>query len=152
MSDSNEEFEDEGQDQAAPNPQRAHTRRVEAENKVLREQNAGLQVSARKLAFVEAGVDTTSKASSYFVKGYDGEMTSEAIRAAAVEANLITSGTDATSQVAEEAAWGRAENAARLGEKVSLAVDWNEKMSQTKNEAEVKALMAQYNAQQAKPI
>lgn len=45
----------------------------------------------RKLAFIEAGVDTTKPGASYFVKGYDGPLDPEAIKAEAVSAGFLPS-------------------------------------------------------------
>ena len=43
----------------------------------------------RELAFLRAGVDLDDPRSTYFVKGYDGEVSVDAIRSAAVEAGFI---------------------------------------------------------------
>lgn len=49
----------------------------------------------RREAFREAGLDLTKPAVGYFVKGYDGELTSEAIKAAAQEAGFLEAPGDA---------------------------------------------------------
>ncbi len=46
----------------------------------------------RAEAFRSAGVDPSSKMGSYFVKGYDGELTVEAIQAEARDAGLLSDG------------------------------------------------------------
>ena len=43
----------------------------------------------REAAFLRAGIDPDNKRMSYFVKGYEGESTAEAIRAAAIEAGFL---------------------------------------------------------------
>jgi hypothetical protein len=44
----------------------------------------------KELAFMRAGIDSsTNPMADYFVKGYDGEMTPEAIKAKAIEVGLI---------------------------------------------------------------
>lgn len=43
----------------------------------------------RKVAFAEAGIATDDPKMSYFIKGYEGEMTAEAIRQAALEAGFL---------------------------------------------------------------
>jgi hypothetical protein len=89
MSDTNYEFEDDVKDQVERNPVRAQIHRnkmrriKELEGKLLEATEA-----QRKLAFVEAGVDINAPASRYFVKGYDGEMTADAIRQAAQEVRI----------------------------------------------------------------
>lgn len=56
--------------------------------------NAGDQAVAeltqlrRELSFRDAGVDPNSKQGQYFIRGYDGDMTVDAIRAEAVELGL----------------------------------------------------------------
>ena len=45
----------------------------------------------RELAFAKAGLAMDDPKLKYFVKGYDGEMTAEAIREAALEAGFIAS-------------------------------------------------------------
>ena len=42
----------------------------------------------RELSFRDAGVDPNSKQGQYFMRGYDGEMTADAIRAEAAELGL----------------------------------------------------------------
>lgn len=43
----------------------------------------------RELAFAKAGIDPADPKMSYFVKGYDGEMTADAVKKAATEAGFI---------------------------------------------------------------
>jgi len=150
MSDSNYEFEEEAQDQATRNPVRARMRELEDRNKALEAQAKEAEAAKRELAFVKAGVNPESAAAKYFVKGYDGELSAEAIRAAAAEANLINDVTEVKQQVAEERAWGRVGEAYKTGETSEPVVDWPAKMSSAKNEQELKAYMAQYNAEQAR--
>ena len=42
----------------------------------------------RELSFRDAGVDPNTKQGQYFMRGYDGEMTADAIRAEAAELGL----------------------------------------------------------------
>lgn len=44
----------------------------------------------RKFAFMEAKIDIADPKMSYFVKGYDGELTAEAIKAEATKAGFMT--------------------------------------------------------------
>ena len=50
-----------------------------------------LEMLRKELAFYKAGISIDDPKMRYFVKGYDGEMTAEAIRAAALEAGFIAS-------------------------------------------------------------
>jgi hypothetical protein len=143
-------YEEDVQDQGAKDPIRAHMRKLEAEVKALREREAQSNEAVRELAFVKAGVDLSAPISRYFVKGYDGEITPEAIRAAAAEANLIKEASASQPQPAEQQAWGRVANAAKVGETSEPVVDWSTKISQARNEQEVHTLMAQWQAEQSK--
>lgn len=71
------------------NPLRAQinrqTRKIrELENKVAEGDKA-----VRKLAFIEAGIDMDNPMAPYFVDGFQGDVTPEAIKAKAAEANLL---------------------------------------------------------------
>ncbi len=150
MSDSYEEFEDDSQDQVTKDPVRAQLRKVEQQLKASEAKAKEFEGAARELNFVKAGVDTSDPGAKYFVKGYDGDLSPEAIRVAAQEANLIPVSNGEKVQAAEQQAWSRVNDASREGEKFEPVTDWNEKMANAKNEQEVNQLMAQYNAEQAK--
>ena len=150
MSDANYEFEDDAvQDQQqSKDPVRAHLRKLEAENKALREQAAGAEAARRELNFVKAGVDPNDPKYKYFVKGYDGEFTAEAIRAAAEEANLIPS--QKKEVAAEQQAWNRVAQASRAGETSDAPVDYSQRINAAKSSDEVMALLAQARAEAEK--
>lgn len=48
-----------------------------------------LAEARRELAFARAGINPDDPKMRYFVKGYDGEMTAEAVREAAMEAGFL---------------------------------------------------------------
>lgn len=50
-----------------------------------------LEMLRKELAFYKAGISMDDPKMKYFVKGYDGEMTAEAIREAALEAGFVAS-------------------------------------------------------------
>jgi hypothetical protein len=143
MSDANYEFEDDVKDQVERNPVRAQLRNLEAKNKELEAKLSEATEAQRKLAFVEAGVDITSPASRYFVKGYDGEMTADAIRQAAQETNLIGAMQTKPEVQAEQQAWNRVSKAKSLGENSEPESDWNTKIRNAKSQDEVMQLLAQ---------
>jgi len=143
MSDANYEFEDDVKDQVERNPVRAQLRNLEAKNKELEAKLSEATEAQRKLAFVEAGVDITSPASRYFVKGYDGEMTADAIRQAAQETNLIGAMQTKPEVQAEQQAWNRVSKAKSLGENSEPEMDWNAKIRNAKSQDEVMQLLAQ---------
>lgn len=53
------------------------------------EAEARATAAERELAFAKARIDPSVPGYTYFLKGYDGELTPEAIKQAAIEANLI---------------------------------------------------------------
>ena len=149
MSESDFEFEDEAQDQAArKDPVRARMRELEQQVKAFEAKAKEAEAATRELAFVKAGVDPDSAAAKYFVKGYDGELTAEAIRAAAEEASLIPS--HKKEVVAEEQAWNRVAQASRAGETSDAPVDYVQRFNNAKSAEEVMALMAQARAEAEK--
>lgn len=61
-------------------------RRAANKGKKLESENQQLK---RELAFFKAGIDTDDPRMKYFAKGYDGEMTAEAVRQAAMDAGFL---------------------------------------------------------------
>ena len=149
MSDSNYEFEDEVEDQATrKDPVRARMRELEQQVKAVEAKAKEAEAAQRELAFVKAGVDPDSAAAKYFVKGYDGELTPEAIRAAAEEANLVSS--EKKEVAVEQQAWNRVAQASRAGETSEAPVDYVQRLNNTKSADEVMALIAQARAEAEK--
>ena len=145
MSDANMEFEEDVKDQVERNPVRAQLRNLEARNKELEAKLLEATDAQRKLAFVEAGVDFSAPISRYFVKAYDGEMTADAIRQAATEANLISVTQKKPEIQAEQNAWDRVQKASRASEQSDGPVDWAAKITNAHNEQEVLQILAQAN-------
>ena len=143
MSNADNQFEDDVTDQVERNPVRAQLRNLEAKNKELEAKLSEATEAQRKLAFVEAGVDINAPASRYFVKGYDGEMTADAIRQAAQETNLIGAMQTKPEVQAEQQAWNRVSKAKSLGENSEPESDWNTKIRNAKSQDEVMQLLAQ---------
>jgi hypothetical protein len=145
MSDVNE-FDDETMDQGQ-DPVRAHMRKLEKELKQERAARAEAEAAKRELAFVKAGVPLDNPVAKYFIKGYDGEITPEAIRAAAEEANLVQPSTQAAENKAEQETWNKISKAQRAGEQSEPAEDWLTKINNTRNQDEVMTLLAQMRQQ-----
>ena len=61
-------------------------RRAANKGKKLESENQQLK---RELALFKAGIDTDDPRMRYFVKGYDGELTADAVRGAATEAGFL---------------------------------------------------------------
>jgi len=141
------------EDQGARNPVRARMRELENEVKSLRQMKDEAEAAKKELAFVKAGIDLNSPMSKYFVKGYDGEISPDAIRAAAAEANLIqTAPSEQQVPKQEQAAWNRMGNAAAMGDVSEPVVDYAAKIASAKNEREVMELLAQAKANQSNII
>jgi hypothetical protein len=98
---------------------RREIRRFEKDRRERDQLRAQLAESQRLLAFAQAGINATDPAARYFVKGYDGDMDPDAIRAAAVEARVITVG----SPVSAEEVGGHAALAAASGGGQPVAQD-----------------------------
>lgn len=87
MSDTYDEYdEDEGQGQHSDSEWATLRRAQKAQKKAESE-----AAEARKqMAFLKAGIDPDDPKTKYFVKGYEGEVTTEAIKAEAVAAGFLT--------------------------------------------------------------
>ena len=68
---------------------RSDIRALERQAKKAGEYEAKIADLERKQAFMAAGVPVDDPAAKYFVKGYDGELDPDAIKAAAVEARIL---------------------------------------------------------------
>ena len=78
------EAEDSVSQESKPNWRRELEDRAKAGDEAVAE----LAQLRRELSFRDAGVDPNSKQGQYFMRGYDGEMTADAIRAEAAELGL----------------------------------------------------------------
>jgi len=78
------EAEDSVSQESKPNWRRELEDRAKAGDEAVAE----LAQLRRELSFRDAGVDPASKQGQYFIRGYDGEMTVDAIRAEAAELGL----------------------------------------------------------------
>lgn len=124
------------------NPVRARMKELEKEAAELRKQIADAETAKRELAFVKAGIDPNSPMSKYFMKGYDGELDPEAIRQAAVEAQLI-SPPEATPTQVEAAGWQKIAKIAAGSQTAQPPVDWNQRLLNAESPKEVEAILAE---------
>lgn len=102
-----------------------------------------LQQLKRKEVFRDAGLDTSNKMTEYFMKGYEGDLSVEAIQAEANDAGLSNMTTDASStnlaQDTDALAERRIQHAADdAGPVTNPALD--ELIRQTTNADELRAL------------
>lgn len=144
MSDANIEFEEDAQDQAGRNPVRARMRELEAELKRKEQLLAEAEAAKRELAFVKAGVNPENPMAKYFIKGYEGDLEVEAIRSAAMEANVIQSDRPTAD---EQKAWNRVGQAAKAAETSEPPVDYAQRIRSARSADEVMQLLAQARAE-----
>lgn len=138
-------LDDFDEQEAGRNPLRDRMKQLEAENAELRSRADEASAAARELAFVRAGIDPNLPISKYFMKGYDGELTPEAIKQAAVEAQLIQD-VKAQQAKADQGAWQRSTQIA-ADSSAEVPTDWVTRINQAKTQAEVEMLLAEAKAQ-----
>jgi hypothetical protein len=135
-------YDSDMEDSNSRNPVRARMKELEKETAELRKQVAEAETAKRELAFVKAGVDPSSPMAKYFMKGYDGDLDPDAIRQAAVEAQLI-SPPDATPTQVEAAGWQKIAKIAAGSQTAQPPVDWNQRLAQAESPKEVEAILAE---------
>ena len=149
MSDFNEDYDSEIDDQMdvepKQNPVRARMKQLEKEASELRKQVAEFAVTQRELAFAKAGIDPASPQAKYFVKGYDGDLTPEAIRAAAEEAQLITP--QPVQVDPDKAAWQQSNRIAAGAETASEGPSWVKRIRDASSAQEISDIFAEAQAQ-----
>ena len=147
MSNFEEDFNEDDYDQPASetNPVRARMKQLEKEAKELRKQGAEFAVTQRELAFAKAGIDPASPQAKYFVKGYDGDLTPEAIRAAAEEAQLITP--QPVQPDPDKAAWQQTNRIAAGAETASEGPSWVKRIRDASSAEEISNIFAEAQAQ-----
>jgi hypothetical protein len=118
-------------------------RELEARASAGDEAVAELAQLRRELSFRDAGVDPASKQGQYFMRGYDGEMTVDAIRAEAAELGLTGESQTSAVQTAPPVDYGaeqRIAMAATDAEPVTNP-DLDALIRQTANPEELQAVM-----------
>jgi hypothetical protein len=145
MSNLEDEFyEDDDQPQES-NPVRARMKQLEKETRDLRKQVAEAQAAQKELAFVKAGIDLASPMAKYFVKGYDGELSPDAIRLAAEEAQLITPQKPVDDT--DKQKWQETNKIATGSETAPPPPSWVERIRNANNESELLAIFDEARAQ-----
>ena len=79
-------------------------RELEAKAKRADELEAQVQQMQRKEVFRDAGLDPSNKMTEYFMKGYEGELSVEAIQAEASSAGLSNTVSQANTSMVEQQA------------------------------------------------
>jgi hypothetical protein len=83
---------------------RSEVRRMQKRLRELDDARAERDAAMRQLAFSRAGIDLDDPAAEWFMKGYDGDMTADAVKAAAIKARLLHDGDNAAAVSGSEAA------------------------------------------------
>lgn len=102
FADADDSYDDVQPEPQERNPLRAQIRKLEKQNRDLRKQAEAGEQATRKLAFVEAGVDLSNPWANYFVQGYSGEVTPDAVKAAAEPLGLLRADTAAQPQQVQQ--------------------------------------------------
>lgn len=127
------------------NPVRQRMKQLEKELREANKQLAATAEASKKLAFLEAGVPLDSPMAKYFIKGYDGDLTPEAIREAALEAQLIAPAQKVDDT--DKQAW-RETNRIAAGSEVSPAPPgWIQRINAANSESELMSIFAEAQAQ-----
>ncbi len=126
---------DDQQPTAEPNWRRQLERKAEKAAREAAENKAAAEAARRELAFVKAGVDPDSPKAKYFVRGYEGELTVDAIKAEAAQLGLVDAPAPPAEEIpaAERAAHERIA-ASAAGTSVPGGRDWNAEMAQAAKE------------------
>jgi hypothetical protein len=143
----NYDSEDQIEESETRNPVRARMKQLEKETAELRKQVAEAEAAKRELAFVKAGIDPLQPMSKYFVKAYDGELDPEAIRQAAVEAQLISPPQNQPS-ADEMQAWQRTNKVAAGSQTSQPPVDWTRRLNEATSPREVEQILSEARAAQ----
>lgn len=148
MSEFEDDFYDDDDDQSnepPQNPVRARMKQLEKEAKELRRQVAEFSQASREMNFMKAGIATDDPKFKYFVKGYDGELSPEAIRQAAEEAQLITP--QSNPMDSDKQAWQQSNRIAAGSETAPPGPSWAKRIQDAASEEEVYAIFAEARAQ-----
>lgn len=143
----NYDSEDQIEESETRNPVRARMKQLEKETAELRKQVAEAEVAKRELAFVKAGIDPLQPMAKYFVKAYDGDLNPDAIRQAAVEAQLISSPQNQPS-ADEMQAWQRTNKVAAGSQTSQPPVDWIRRLNEATSPREVEQILSEARAAQ----
>ena len=130
--------------ESKPNWRRDLEKRANEAEQQAADMSTRLNAYERRDTFRSAGLDPDDSRVKYFVKGYDGELSSEAIREEAMAAGFL--GLDAPSSASDSIMQDtlmseqRIQNAGEGGDPV-ISPDLQERIKATTNQDELRALM-----------
>ena len=105
----------------------AELRKLRKEQERRRELEQKVAELERRDVFARAGVPVDDPGARYFVKGYDGELTPEAIKAAAIEARIVAAQGATPAEIAGHQA---AQAAAQGGTSPGVAPDYEARLAE----------------------
>lgn len=148
MSEVNDFYEDEDDQQTEDqrNPLRQRMKQLEKENAAKDKALAEAFAAKRELAFLKAGVNPDNPMAKYFVKAYDGELSPDAIKQAAIEAQLMSPENQIPAN--EAGAWGRTDEVAAGSHVTTPPPDLATRISRAKSEQEIMDILAEAQASQ----
>lgn len=147
MSNFEEDFyEDDENQQQDSNPVRARMKQLEKETRELRKQVAEAEQLKRELNFSRAGIDPADPKFKYFVKGYDGELSTDAIRQALEEAQLIAPQKPQVDDT-EKRGWQQTNRNAAGTEAVPPAPSWGKRIQDAQSMDEIYQIFAEAREQ-----
>lgn len=123
---------------------RKHVKRIESENKALKQEMEAARSAQRELALIKAGVDISSPTGRLFAKAYDGELDVEAVKSAAMEYGVVAPPSPTTASPDEQAAWTRSQAAQAAGSPAG-EIDWSERLGAAKSQQEAMAVLEEYD-------
>jgi hypothetical protein len=120
-------------------------KQLEKENREFKKQLTEAQAAQKEIAFIKSGLDMNHPMAKYFIKGYDGELSSEAIKNALVEAQLITPEVQVDDQ--DKQGWRESNRIATGSEVRPEPTSWGKRISEAESESELMAIFAEAQAQ-----
>jgi hypothetical protein len=130
------------------NPVRDRMKQLEAENQKYRQIAEEAAAAKRELAFMKVGIDLESPVGKLFAKAYDGDVSPEAVSAAAAEYGILKPPPAVNANETEQRAWSNTAMSQASGAPAPATTDMREAMRNARNEDELKALIRQFQASQ----
>lgn len=137
--------DDSQQDQPRTNPLRQRMKQLEKDNAEKEKALAEALQAKRELNFLKAGVNPDDPKFKYFVKAYDGELSSDAIKQAAIEAQLMSPPNQVGND--ETGAWSRTDHVAAGTHVTTPEPDLITRINRAKSEQEIMDILAEAQAQ-----
>lgn len=136
-------------DDSGRNPVRDRMKQLETELAEVRAKAAEGEGAQRKLAFIEAGINVNSPTGKLFAKAYDGDISADAVLAAATEYGLVGEPPKVNVDSGEQKAWMQAAQSHSSGAPAPSSSDVSAAIRKARNPQELQAIMAQFQASQS---